>query len=91
MEFRSTSASINLLEEYAEDFNRFMAKRVRKSRYLTDPVGFALNDAIREHPNWFDVFLYQPKLVRTPLWAISWPEQIKEKITAGLSLMEVSA
>lgn len=92
MEFRSTFTSVRLLDEHAEDFHRFMAVRVRKhSRYLDDPTEFALNDAIREHPDWFDVFLSNPKLVRKFNTVFSWPEQTREKITCGLSLMEVTA
>ena len=92
MEFKSKSATITVLPEYAEDFKAFMAKATRKHRRMTCAVEFSINDAIREHPDWFDLFLHQPKVSRHSILFYRDPDWlVRRHVSEGLKLMAVSA
>ncbi|MFH0967961.1 MAG: hypothetical protein V1862_09800 [Methanobacteriota archaeon] len=94
MLFRSSSASITILKKFEDDFSQYMAVMVPKiGRGMADKSyapSFAVETAIRDHPEWFELTF--SKLRRPEKYYGKDPEfWIRERVTQGLSHMAVIA
>ncbi|MDD1729924.1 MAG: hypothetical protein LUQ50_12755 [Methanospirillum sp.] len=94
MKFNTASTSITILEKYQKEFTQYMAVKVPElQQWLTDKqfaVPFAVECAIRDHPDWFEFFFHQFR--RDAKFYGKDPDFIiRERVTQGLTRMEVIA
>jgi hypothetical protein len=94
MKFNTASTSISILDQYKREFTQYMASKVPEfQRWVTNKqyaVPFAVECAIRDHPDWFEFFFY--KFTREAKYYGKDPEFIiRERITQAMTHMEVIA
>ena len=93
LKFTSSFARITVHSACVEDFNQFMAVKVPEiKRHLQNKSfasGFAIETAVKEHPEWFDISLSNLK----PEKAVDsrHPAILYEGIKAGFVMMEATA
>lgn len=94
MKFNSSTTSITVLDEFTEDFTQYMAENVPKmKKWLRNKkfaVPFAVECAIRDHAEWFEISFY--KFTREEKFHGKDPEfMIRERVIQGLTRMEIIA